>query len=123
MVKRHKSLRCEAWPATVAFHGQLPPSDQQSFDASLAQEISSDLPFKAVFFPHPVYLSRPFTPEQLEAEINRPDYFTNEVFMEQSSFNWKSWLTADIYGKWRLGQGEDACRLPSFMHPIKMVGY
>jgi hypothetical protein len=111
------------WPATIALHGQMPPSDHQSFDQNLAEEMGSSLPFKTVFFPHPVYLDQNYPPAEIESTINRLDFFKNQDFMGHSSFNWECWLAPEIYQNWRIANGTDACRLPSLMHPIKNVGY
>ena len=122
-VEKEKYMQCEAWPSTVVLHSQLPPSSKLTFDEELVAELGSDMPFKGVFVPHPVYLSQPWEAEEIDYQINRRRYFRNEHFMAKSTFNWAADLPGQIYKNWTQGLGQDACRAPALMHPIKDVGY
>jgi hypothetical protein len=123
LLQSNKSIRCEAWPATVALHSQLDPSAGQSFNKELAQELGQDLPLKAVFFPHPVYFSQEYEPAELERQLNRHDFLAHEDIMDKSTYYWSSSYAKTTYERWRHAKGADVCRKPAFVHPIKLVGY
>ncbi|UZJ55670.1 hypothetical protein CBS101457_004990 [Exobasidium rhododendri] len=123
LLESNKSIRCEAWPATVALHSQMSPSPDQSFNERIAQELGDDIPFKAVYFPHPVYFSEPHSPAELELQLNRHDFLGSEGLMTKSTYYWSSSYTDAVYRRWRLRMGNDACRMPALLHPVKLVGY
>jgi hypothetical protein len=122
-IENQKAMECEAWPATVVLHSHLEPSSDQTFNDRLAKEVGESMPFKGVYVPHPVYLSQDWDPRVIEKKINGPEYFLHESFLASSTFNWMSGLPGDIYSKWMRGDGQDSCRQPALMHPIKEVGY
>ena len=93
----------EAFPATVALHYGL----------------------KAVFVPHPVYQERLWDPEFESKYFNAPDLFRQEDMFEGTTYYYRNWHARDVYMRWRndekTGSGEDICRKPLLLHPIKEV--
>lgn len=122
-VMKGKSMQCEAWPVTVALHSQLRPSSDQTFDTELAALLSDIFPLKAVYVPHPVYLGKQWSTDQLDDIVNGPSFLGNDYLMQDSSFMWTSQYSHKLYDNWRQRKGVDACRSPALVHPVKKVGY
>jgi len=93
----------EAFPSTVALHYGL----------------------KAVYVPHPVYMDREWDPRYQDKWFNAIDLFRQEEMFEGTSYYYRDWHARDIYMRWRNDgksvPGEDICRLPVLLHPIKDI--
>ena len=93
----------EAFPATVALH----------------------YGYKAVYVPHPVYMERHWEPIFQNKWFNARDLFRVEDMFEGTSYYYRNWHARDIYLRWRNDEarvpGEDICRMPVLLHPIKDI--
>lgn len=118
-----KSLHCEAWPTTLVLHSQLERSEDHSFYPTAGFTYSLDLPFKGVFAPHPIYFRHEWDPRELESLLNRQNFYEkkNENLHKDSSFYYHSQHSKELYMGWKAG--ENVCRAPSMLHPIKRVDY
>jgi hypothetical protein len=115
-----KSAHCETWPATVVLHSNQDIwHNGQEYDAESTSHLASSL--KAVYVPHPVYVSPGQSPAQLSSALNRQDFYrkVNEKHLRAASYYDQANMGSDLYKDWK--RKGASCMAPALLHPVRRV--
>lgn len=120
-----KHMHCEAWPASLTLHSQLPIGHGHSFYPEAGFTHMLPLPFKGVFAPHPVYFRHIWDPPVLHSKINVARLFPEASQLMRDSSYWANGAHArELYLGWRASaaqSGPEVCRAPVLLHPVQQV--